>query len=232
MALHTKKEFALLCGIINASGQGDTKKLSTYHSRKKLVYSGDYVDDSIRINKDFLSEWKLKTESKPITPARATKELKLIRPLTASEMISEENPDLSRTEKPNTGDSSEDETDEARAELMKKLKLTNDKLTEEIKKLKLGNNKTQGNFVDIEAVKGLFVMYSETVDAGWLMAFDNFVIKYASRNQLTREEMLEMKSSLKELSNATKIGAIESTQRTMRRLQTDASNQRGKGERL
>jgi hypothetical protein len=66
MALHTKKQFAKLCGIT-------TKELSVYAGpkRRKVVYSGDYVDDTIQPNIDFLRTWldKKKYEmNKPLPP--------------------------------------------------------------------------------------------------------------------------------------------------------------------
>lgn len=53
MALLTKKEFAEKCGL-------ETKSLSVYArpDRRKVVYSGDYVDDSIEPNKSFLQKWE------------------------------------------------------------------------------------------------------------------------------------------------------------------------------
>lgn len=49
MPLHTKKQFADLCGI-------KTGDLSNYQKRSKVVYSGEYVDDSIEPNISFLKK--------------------------------------------------------------------------------------------------------------------------------------------------------------------------------
>ena len=72
MALHTKKQFSELCGLT-------TKLLSTYAGRGKVVYSGDYVDDTIQTNIDFLKKHRDKVdgraaESVPDIPV-TTKEL-------------------------------------------------------------------------------------------------------------------------------------------------------------
>lgn len=47
MSLHTKKEFATLCGLT-------TNKLSVYHSRNKFLLTGDLIDDTLPQNKEFL----------------------------------------------------------------------------------------------------------------------------------------------------------------------------------
>lgn len=49
MALLTKKEFAEICHTT-------TKIISTYQSRGKILYSGDFIDTSIRENLDFLTK--------------------------------------------------------------------------------------------------------------------------------------------------------------------------------
>ena len=63
MALHTKKDFAELCGMT-------TKVLSVYASKNrcKVVYSGDYVDDKIEPNISFLRKWAGKNKAEMNTP--------------------------------------------------------------------------------------------------------------------------------------------------------------------
>ena len=63
MALHTKKDFAELCGMT-------TKLLSVYASKNrcKVVYSGDYVDDKIEPNISFLRKWAGKNKAEKNTP--------------------------------------------------------------------------------------------------------------------------------------------------------------------
>jgi hypothetical protein len=50
MALHSKKEFAAICGL-------KTKNLAVYESRGKLVYTGESIDDGIEPNRSFLKKW-------------------------------------------------------------------------------------------------------------------------------------------------------------------------------
>jgi len=65
MALHTKKQFADLCGITPGN-------LSNYASpkRRKVVYSGDYVEDTIEPNISFLKKCLHKKAEKnvPLPP--------------------------------------------------------------------------------------------------------------------------------------------------------------------
>src|SRR5688572_23421791 len=68
--LYKKKEFADLCGI-------PTNALAVYVQRNKVILSGDYVDDSIEQNRDFLKKRQEKlgitAEVKTEKPSRNTK---------------------------------------------------------------------------------------------------------------------------------------------------------------
>ena len=68
MALHTKKQFAQMCGM-------PTGRLSEYQSRGKVVYSGDYVDDTIQVNIDFFQKWSAKKKSGPESESEIPKEV-------------------------------------------------------------------------------------------------------------------------------------------------------------
>lgn len=115
---------------------------------------------------------------------------------------------------------------------LEKERRTVEKLEQEIKKLELSNSKTQGNFVEIEAIKSLIVLLSESIHTAWETGMEGFILKFAAKNQLSREEMLVMKKDINETSNAAKDTAIEQAKKQLRRLQSEAANKRGVGERL
>lgn len=58
MALHSKQDFAAMCGLT-------TGNLSNYEKRRKVVYSGDYIDDSLELNRLFL-EKRQKKQPQPV----------------------------------------------------------------------------------------------------------------------------------------------------------------------
>lgn len=58
MAFLTKKEFATKCGI-------STKSLSTYLKRNKITYSGEFIDDSNPVNKEFIEYRQEKRTAHP-----------------------------------------------------------------------------------------------------------------------------------------------------------------------
>src|ERR1035441_2132728 len=59
MALYTKKEFTAICGIRNDD-------LSIYVKRKKVVLTGEMVDDTILVNKNFIEKRKMRMGDAPI----------------------------------------------------------------------------------------------------------------------------------------------------------------------
>lgn len=106
------------------------------------------------------------------------------------------------------------------------------KMEEELRKLKLGNSKTQGNFVDIEAVKSVIVLLSESINTAWEIGLDNFIMKFSSKNKLSRDEILEMKKDINGTSNVAKEAAINNAKKQIRNLQSESANKRGVGERF
>lgn len=65
MAFLTKKEFATRCGI-------STKTLSTYRKRNKIIYSGEFIDDSNPVNKEFI---EYRQEKRTVHPNNAAIDL-------------------------------------------------------------------------------------------------------------------------------------------------------------
>lgn len=216
--MYSKKEFAAMCGIT-------TKALSTCKERGKVKYSGDHIDDSIEINKEFLLFKQVKNKFKAEQP----KSLKLIRPLNKMER---QDPVINNE----ASDSGEDENPKANGVyekmVLEKKQLEIKKLKEEIQKLKLGNNKTQGDFVSIDLVKNLIVLHTESLKVAYEDALQEFIVQFSAKNQLGREDIFLMKSEVNANVNRTVTRSIEDTKKSLRRMQTEISEKRGVGERI
>lgn len=231
MALHTKTQFAVLCGFTDENGKGISRKLSIYKLRNKIVYSGDYVDDTILINAAFLKEMsaksKLATLTKPKKPVLVEK--KIIQPLNTKEIKEE-------TEQQETKQKETEQVDEFDKEFqdmaLEKKSLEIKELKQKIKKLELGNNKTQGDYVSIDLVKNLLVLHSECVKNSYENGLQEFIVQFSHKNKLPREDVFQMKAEVINVVNSTMVKSIEETKKALRRMQTDISNKRGVGERL
>ena len=201
MPKYTKKEFADLCGM-------QSNNFAVYVKRGKIIVENDLIDDSNQKNLAFYKKYSQKVIARGEAPAE------LVSPISK--------PSRQKPEDSN-------ENDYAALE-KEKLKEQVEKLKNENNKLKLGNEKTVGKFVAVELVKGLIVQLSEAIHLAWENELEDYILKFASQNQLTREEITILKMEKNNSVNSSKVKAILHAKAMLRDMQLEAGTKRGVGE--
>ena len=217
MALHTKKEFAKMCGLT-------TGNLSNYATRKpvKIVYSGDYVDDSIEPNKSFLAKRIAvkgvadEIEEKPDIIHEKPQKIPNIQPATVPKP---DEPNVKTAKTGSKGNLFEVKT-EAEIEKIKvdtRLKV----LQEQFKK---------GQNMPTDAAKVMITQLGKAYISKFNAAADNLLMEIAKTKDMTRTEMALMRNRLAEIVNEASVSSVEEAKRHMRAVLKEISVQRGVGE--
>lgn len=220
MALLTKKEFSERCGI-------KPNDLGTYVKRKKIVLSGDYVDDSILQNKEFLKkrlEKNLKSDPEKEKLPVETKE-KVIKNEFKDPVF--EKPEVPNVENPET---SPDEQTYLGLEKKKKA-LDIEKISEEIEILKVKKDKLHGIVIPTEIVKALFSQHTKSILVEFSNSVDKIITKIAKRKSLNNTEVSEIRKELIDEINVAVDKSIDETKKSLKNVITEFSEKKGKGER-
>jgi hypothetical protein len=224
MPLHTKKEFAAMCGMT-------TSKLSIYAlpDRRKIIYNGDYIDSSVEPNISFLQKWRDKNRDKIAgieseKPAVEPKKLRLTRPLTKKEIIEDEqkwqqnepiDPEI-------TGTTSLD---------AKKLRTQILKMEKEIEKLNLNNQKAMGQVVPVDLMDSVFLQERQSVLVESKNTLQDILTIFAKRRDLTAAERADISTEFTDRLNEMMKRSAEATQKAIDEIVKQFSVKRGKGER-
>jgi hypothetical protein len=221
MALHSKQEFAALCGLT-------TKKIAVYVQRHKVVYSGDYVNDAIEPNKSFLAKWIAKS---PISEP-PKKELRLPRAPTLKEMVFKE-PVHRREIEPDTGEDDEGipPINEFSGMEAKKMATQIKKMEKEIEKLTLGNQKARGQVVPVHLIDSLFLQERQSILIESKNILQDILTIFAKRRDLTSFERTEISSEFTDRLNEGMKRSAEATVNAVESIVTEFSIKRSKGER-
>ena len=157
MALHTKKQFAELCGLT-------TGNLSVYKDRQKVVYSGDYIDDSIEPNLSFLKlrKEKLQTDKVPSVKAK-------VEPKITQRKIEKPVADAPRVPSVQT-----DDKDAVVYNLtQEKIKTQITKMQMEMDKLKMQNSKFMGEVIPTALIKPCILQHNQSIISQSKITIDN-----------------------------------------------------------
>lgn len=215
-SLLTKKEFAERCGMT-------TSNLAVYALPKngKIVYSGDRVNPNIEPNKSFLEKWREKNKVK-----LELGEDSVNNKLREKSSFALKEP---RVEFKDTSADIKPVSEYARLELELKQSQVRQALENE-KKLRIANERHSGNSIPADHVKLLLIQLSESIHLAWENEWDDFVLKIAAKNQMTRDEVSELKQMKIEIVNNSRSKAIQTAKTNLRRLQKETANKRGVGE--
>lgn len=219
MTLLSKKEFAKDCGM-------PTKSLAVYVLNKKVKYTDDgNIDIDIEPNKSFLAKYSRKAEAK----GKVKPKLQIVK---KEKVINEKIP---KTENKNIKKADEDFDDEIEntgySNLeTEKLKQQVEKLKNENRKLSLSNEKTLGNFIPTEHAIILVTQLSEAIHLAWENELEDFILKFAAKNRLTRDEITELKKEKIKSTNLSRERAVKEAIKMLKRFQNEASLKRGVGE--
>lgn len=220
MALHSKKDFAALCGMT-------TKALAVYINPKrgKVILSGDYVDDSLAINKDFLEKRQSKSASAP-----PEKKLRMIKP------------DPGIPEIPNTGDEDEEEgsddedgidadgSESGYALNKKKLKKQIAKLEVDTRLQELKEEKMRGELIPVDLVKNLFRTHTQSIVTSMKDGIEELLINFAAEARLKGDQLAGLRGKMVGILNGGVDKSVSVTQRNMRVLVDQLKIKRDVGE--
>lgn len=216
MALHTKKDFAKMCGLT-------TGNLSVYEKRKKVIYSGDYIDDNIDLNKSFLESRKTKLEvSEPVEektlPAENVKKVKK----------GDAKPELSAPDVPKTAPNTR--TTEFLRHENEKRSLQNERLKEEIDLIRMKKSKIGADTLPVGVIKAFIVIQAESAKVSWENATKEWLVRLTSKLQLSKDLQAEIYKGINETVNDTVVKAANLAKKSIRRVQLEISEKKGKGE--
>jgi len=219
MPFHSKSDFCDKCGI-------KPRELSTYVSRKNVILSGEFIDDSLPQNQKFIEKRKLILEkkSKKTNPTKK-KSVKVEDDIP----IKEKSLPKEITRPPKI---SGPESDSLDWELdQKRLRLQNIKIETETSLLTLKAQKQRGEVIPTDLVKSLFAQHFKSISTAFHHATDNLLVKIAAKKGLTRAEVADFRGEIILMVNeAIKHGANES-RKNIQNIINEYSSTKGVGER-
>jgi hypothetical protein len=213
MALHSKKDFASLCGF-------STRDLAVYIKRNKVIMSGDYVDDSHSVNKEFLEKRRGKVE-----PAPPEKKLRLLKP------------DPGVLDVPNTGDET-DEGDGDDGDVESGYQLNKKKLKKQIAKLEvdtrlqeLKEEKLRGELIPVELVKNLFRSYTQSIVTANKDGIEELLINFSLEHRLKGDQLSTLRGKVVGILNSSVDKSVTVAQKNLQSLINQVKVKRDVGER-
>lgn len=221
MALHTRAQFAELCGLKEGTARA---YISTNIKRGKILPSGDYIDDTIPENAEFIKKQKLKNLFKDETPI--TKEPEPETP-PKKKQYHYVKPDKDLPEPPNVQDPVDDDLDdetelpdsgELGEDFRSMSKLNKKKLVVEIQKkqreialLRLREEKLNAIVIPTELVKVMFSQHTRSISTGFKNSLDNILTLIAKQAGLNINQIAELRGKLVgEINTAVDKSVIES----------------------
>lgn len=213
MPLYSKKEFADLCGL-------STGNLSNYAKRGKIIYSGDYIDDTLDLNASFLAMRQGKLPKDKIEE----KEQKHVVEVKKHNTIALNHQNIS----PNT---IKDQASNAILQLnTQKIETQINKMKMEMEKLRLQNSKFMGEVVPTGLIKPVILQHNQSILTESKNTIDNILRIFAKKHSLDAAEVAEIKSQyIPELNNMIKKASFL-TIKAVNNIINDFSEQKGVGE--
>lgn len=211
MAFHSKKDFAGLCGL-------KTKELAVYIKRNKVVLSGDYIDDSIEVNRDFLLKYKNRKAMRKV-PISNRPEEKQDKPKSPPPNIQdpEYQPDDDFNITNDEGDEGSADPSKSMYTLNKKrLKVEIAKKTRETEILKLREQKIKGEIVPIDIIKNLFSLHTQSIISAQKDGIEELLINLSGEMRLSSEQLGRLRGKMVDILNNAVDKAIIITQRSMK----------------
>lgn len=225
MAFLSKKEFSDLCGI-------PTNALAVYVKRKKVVLSGEFVDDTLPKNKAFLKKKSVAkkrksvaTDSKPKTESKKQNSNNLPKNPAPNLPVYKKDPP---EPKPQITDPEPDSTFLLEQE---KLTLQNTQLerANEIAQIKI--EKLRGDVIPTDIVKNTFMQHFKSITTSFHQGADNVLIKIAQKYDLSRQEVANYRGELISIINDCVKDAVEESKKSIQNIVNEYSQVKGVGER-
>lgn len=178
MALFTKKEFADNCRI-------ETKMLSVYITRRKVIVQNDMVDDSNPINVLFLQKCLLKPPKEKLEVAKTE--------VSGKPMKSKKAQKAQISEKKSEASKKADESFDLDTE-KKRMQIEN--LRREARMKDVQEEKAIGRLLPSDAIKSLFIQTLKAYTMSFKQAADKIILEFGKRNKMNRNDLAEMRGEL------------------------------------
>lgn len=210
--------------------------------RGKIILSGDYVDDSIRSNAEFIEKWQIKRGLK-IVSAKEPEPVAVLKP--TSEPIPEAVPAplpnrIPKIEPPKPRPAPKSPNIQPPNEFMyagnqldaqiKSVEL--ERKLEDLEIAKLKRQKMAGESMPTDLVKNTISVYSRSVSRSFNNAADNLLVEFQTMADISREQVSVMRGKLNAIVNKAINDAYENAIDMVDNIVDEYSETRGKGERL
>jgi hypothetical protein len=217
MALHLRAEFAKICGL-------STGNLSNYIKRGKVILSGDYIDDSIPQNKEFLEKRGVKAS--PQSSSATTKKPRVDRPqITPLEVEGLGDPDIP-----------EDDEDDSGGESLhllskKRQKVEIRKKNRETVLLELKIKKQRGEVIPTELVKDAFGQFSRRMAIEFKNSVDQILTELTKKKDFNLNEIAELRGLMLSSINLSVESGVHIAKKDIDNIVNQHIEKRGIGER-
>jgi len=218
MPLHTKKQFADLCGI-------KTGDLSNYQKRGKVIYSGEYVDDSIEPNISFLKKALDKKNGQQTRVIVKEETLPVTKELTTLNILE---PKIRTPKTPNVKPPKEKE--------VTGYNLANEKVALQIENLELKNREMEekintklGNTIPKEPVVLSFQYINKNMCRNIKVGIENLITRY--EKNFTPAQFADIRAAIVKEINHAQINAVAESKKNIAEIILISSNKKEVGER-
>jgi hypothetical protein len=191
MALYTRKDWGLMCGL-------SAGNLSNYIKRGKVLLTGELIDDSKPENEDFLKKFTEKKEEKYKDLGINTGE------------ISNEAPKSTKKEPVQRSKTTNEGEGEGGFSLDRRLKAQELKKKEaETRLLNLKEEKIRGEHIPTELVRSIIIQQSQSFITAFKNGVEDFITIVAKAKGMNVNEVAEARGELTKVINLTANKAVE-----------------------
>ncbi len=215
MALLSRKQFAERCFI-------NTRALSVYIARKKVVLSGDFIDTEVDDNRYFIEKSCVKYQKKGgIIPVSEDKKLN---ERVVEQIKDEVQPQFEFPE----GDTPISENSKLDSKI-KKASL--EKTALDIQILQAKRDKITGESVPTVLVKTLIAHHSKSIIVAFQNGVDNILVAIAKRKGFDRTELGQLREEMIEIINTASTESVDISKKTLENIVQEYSQRKDVGER-
>lgn len=208
MALYTRSQFKKLCGLNNNSD------ITINIQRGKIVLSGEFIDDEIQPNRDFLRKRLEKIKGNLEKETNLPPEPDVVDSIRNSKTNTINLPDYK----------SKYDIDTTKG------KLINEKLQQEIALLQVKKQKAHGMVIPTDLVKNIFSQHTKTMLVEFNNAVDKIMSRIAKKYDLKNHELSEMRRSIIDDINISANRSVDESKSALANIVNQYSDHRGVGE--
>ncbi len=171
--------------------------LSNYITRDKVVLSGEFIDDSLPINADFLKKRREKLQDAPPVPETTPIETPPQPVVTTPPVI--HTPQKKPPKGPNIAKPAKDQGGDTLERQLKRQELA--KKEAETRLLELKEEKIRGEVIHLDLVVQLFNSYTQAIVAGQKDILESFLVNISKEARLSGEQTAHYRGRIIRLLN-------------------------------